>query len=113
MTTAPPRRTASGVDAESSSGALTGYEAKLWQMADALRGSMDAAEYKHVVLGLIFLKYISDAFQEMHAWLESKTAEGYDPEDWTSTAARTSSGSRRRLAGHTSRRRRGSQPSAN
>jgi type I restriction enzyme M protein len=32
-----------------------GYEARLWQMADALRGSMDAAEYKHVVLGLIFL----------------------------------------------------------
>ena len=36
-------------------------------MADALRGSMDAAEYKHVVLGLIFLKYISDAFEERHA----------------------------------------------
>ena len=81
MTTARQGRTASGVDAESSSGALTGYEAKLWQMADALRGSMDAAEYKHVVLGLIFLKYISDAFQELHAWLESKTAAGYDPED--------------------------------
>ena len=43
------------------------YEAKLWQMADALRGSMDAAEFKHVVLGLIFLKYISDAFEERHA----------------------------------------------
>jgi type I restriction enzyme M protein len=41
-----------------------GYEAQLWQMADALRGSMDAAEYKHVVLGLIFVKYISDAFEE-------------------------------------------------
>ena len=41
--------------------ATVGYEAQLWQMADALRGSMDAAEYKHVVLGLIFLKYISDA----------------------------------------------------
>ena len=81
MTTARRGRTASGVDAESSSGTLTGYEAKLWQMADALRGSMDAAEYKHVVLGLIFLKYISDAFQELHVWLESKTAEGYDPED--------------------------------
>ena len=39
-------------------------------MADALRGSMDAAEYKHVVLGLIFLKYISDAFEERHAQLE-------------------------------------------
>jgi len=44
--------------------ATVGYEAELWQMADALRGSMDAAEYKHVVLGLIFLKYISDAFEE-------------------------------------------------
>ncbi|MGH8566906.1 MAG: type I restriction-modification system subunit M N-terminal domain-containing protein, partial [Gammaproteobacteria bacterium] len=41
--------------------ATIGYEARLWEMADALRGSMDAAEYKHVVLGLIFLKYISDA----------------------------------------------------
>ena len=45
----------------------TGYESELWKMADALRGSMDAAEYKHVVLGLIFLKYISDAFEERHA----------------------------------------------
>ena len=45
----------------------TGYEAELWRMADALRGSMDAAEYKHVVLGLVFLKYISDAFEERHA----------------------------------------------
>ena len=45
-------------------GATTGHEAELWAMADALRGSMDAAEYKHVVLGLIFLKYISDAFEE-------------------------------------------------
>ena len=81
MTTVRRRRTTSGADAESSSGALTGYEAELWQMADALRGSMDAAEYKHVVLGLIFLKYNSDAFQELHGWLESKTAEGYDPED--------------------------------
>ena len=49
------------------SGATTGHEAELWAMADALRGSMDAAEYKHVVLGLIFLKYISDAFEERHA----------------------------------------------
>ena len=39
--------------------ANVGYEAQLWQMADALRGSMDAAEYKHVCLGLLFLKYIS------------------------------------------------------
>ena len=62
-------------------GATTGHEAELWRMADALRGSMDAAEYKHVVLGLIFLKYISDAFEEMHARLEAEQAEGADPED--------------------------------
>jgi len=48
-------------------GTISGYEAELWAMADALRGTMDAAEYKHVVLGLIFLKYISDAFEETHA----------------------------------------------
>ncbi len=48
-------------------GATTGYEKELWGMADALRGAMDASEYKHVVLGLIFLKYISDAFEERHA----------------------------------------------
>ena len=54
-------------EAHAGNGATTGYEAELWAMADALRGSMDAAEYKHVVLGLIFLKYISDAFEERHA----------------------------------------------
>lgn len=61
--------------------ANVGYEAQLWQMADALRGSMDAAEYKHVVLGLIFLKYISDAFEEHHAKLVAEQANGADPED--------------------------------
>ena len=45
-------------------GATLGFEAKLWQAADKLRNNMDAAEYKHVVLGLIFLKYISDTFEE-------------------------------------------------
>ena len=64
-----------------SQGAVTGYEAELWGMADTLRGSMDAAEYKHVVLGLIFLKYISDAFEERHAQLTAEQAEGADPED--------------------------------
>ncbi len=39
-----------------------GFEAKLFLTADKLRGSMDASEYKHVALGLVFLKYISDAF---------------------------------------------------
>ena len=65
----------------SDNGATTGYEAELWRMADTLRGSMDAAEYKHVVLGLIFLKYISDAFEEAHARLEGERAQGADPED--------------------------------
>jgi len=56
-------------------------EARLWQTADALRNNMDAAEYKHVVLGLIFLKYISDAFEAKHAELEADRAAGADPED--------------------------------
>src|SRR5437660_5642123 len=58
-----------------------GFEAKLWQAADALRNNMDAAEYKHVVLGLIFLKYISDAFEAKHAELDGQRAQGADPED--------------------------------
>ena len=51
-------------------GGNLGFEAKLWLAADKLRGHMDAAEYKHVVLGLIFLKYISDAFQEHYEALK-------------------------------------------
>ena len=61
------RSTPSNPQPSSSSPPSVVNEAKLWAMADALRGSMDAAEYKHVVLGLIFLKYISDAFDERHA----------------------------------------------
>ena len=59
---------------------VTGYDSQLWRMADALRGSMDAAEYKHVVLGLIFLKYISDAFEEAYAQLQREIDQGADPE---------------------------------
>src|SRR3989475_1992009 len=62
-------------------GGTQGLEAKLWAAADALRNNMDAAEYKHVVLGLIFLKYISDAFEAKHAELEAQKAQGADPED--------------------------------
>ncbi len=51
------------------SSANLGFEATLWLAADKLRNTMDAAEYKHVVLGLIFLKYISDAFAERYRWL--------------------------------------------
>ncbi len=69
------------------SSANLGFEAKLWLAADKLRNNMDAAEYKHVVLGLIFLKYISDTFDEHHARLvagsvaKSGDYEGANPED--------------------------------
>ena len=56
-----------------------GFEEKLWAMADKLRGSMDASEYKHVVLGLLFLKYVSDSFEELYDQL--KEEEWADPED--------------------------------
>ena len=69
--------------AEPTASATDGLEPKLWQAADALRNNMDAAEYKHIVLGLIFLKYISDAFEAKHAELAAAAAagEGADPED--------------------------------
>lgn len=66
-------------DSEPPSDPLAGFEKKLWASADKLRGNMDAAEYKHVVLGLIFLKYISDAFDQLHGQL-AKDRE-CDPED--------------------------------
>jgi type I restriction-modification system DNA methylase subunit len=52
---------------ENGNGSMLGFEAKLWLAADKLRNNLDAAGYKHVVLGLIFLKYASDAFEEQHA----------------------------------------------
>ena len=57
---------------KTSNGANLGFEATLWAAADKLRNNMDAAEYKHVVLGLIFLKYISDAFEERRVSLETE-----------------------------------------
>ncbi len=77
-----PKSTSSktnGNAAKSSNGAKLGFEEILWAAADKQRGHMDAAEYKHVVLGLIFLKYISDAFQELYDKLEAQ--EYADPED--------------------------------
>ena len=68
-------------DKNGNSSANLGFEDKLWKAADALRSNMDAAEYKHVVLGLIFLKYISDTFEEQHARLEAERDQGADPED--------------------------------
>jgi len=64
-----------------SNGANLGFEQKLWQAADKMRNNMDAAEYKHVVLGLIFLKYISDAFKELHDELKGDPKGLSDPED--------------------------------
>jgi type I restriction enzyme M protein len=75
------RRSAKEDQVTASSGATLGFEKRMWEAADALRGSMDAAEYKHVVLGIIFLKYISDSFEEHHARLEAELASGADPED--------------------------------
>jgi type I restriction enzyme M protein len=62
---------------------LESFEASLWQSADKLRKNMDAAEYKHVVLGLVFLKYISDAFEVLHSKLVAGKGdyEGANPED--------------------------------
>ena len=62
----PPKKTAT---TKKNNGATLDFESQLWAAADKLRGHMDASEYKHVVLGLIFLKYISDSFEEVHAQL--------------------------------------------
>lgn len=78
-----------------------GFEAKLWAAADALRNNMDAAEYKHVVFGLIFLKYISDAFEAKHAELEVQQAEAPTPKIATSTVPPAFSGCPKRHAGRT------------
>src|SRR5467141_4076084 len=78
---AKARAANTGQAAKAPDSATVGLEAKLWAAADALRNNMDAAEYKHVVLGLIFLKYISDAFEAKHAELETQRKKGADPED--------------------------------
>ena len=73
---------------ETNNGANLGFENQLWAAADKLRGHMDASEYKHVVLGLIFLKYISDVFQAKYKELEAKKETKYtDPEDRDEYAA--------------------------
>jgi type I restriction enzyme M protein len=60
-------------------GATLGIENELWEAADKLRGHLDAAEYKSVVLGLIFLKYISDRFEQVRERVEKEGLD--DPED--------------------------------
>ncbi len=75
----PAKRKAAKTDTT----ANLGFEAKLWLTADKLRNNMDAAEYKHVVLGLIFLKYISDSFEAHHVKLVAGKGDyaGANPED--------------------------------
>ncbi|MCB1833728.1 MAG: type I restriction-modification system subunit M N-terminal domain-containing protein, partial [Geminicoccaceae bacterium] len=68
---------------QSSSGANLGFEAQLWAAADKLRGNMEPSDYKHVALGLIFLKYISDAFEAKRAeLLKEELADAEDPEEY-------------------------------
>jgi type I restriction enzyme M protein len=67
--------------ANGSNGANVGFEDTLWKAADKLRNNMDAAEYKHIVLGLIFLKYVSDAFKEVYAEVKSDPEKLSNPED--------------------------------
>ena len=57
------------------------YAKTLFKSADKLRKNMDAAEYKHPVLGLIFLKYISDSFEERYEELKALKSQGADPEE--------------------------------
>jgi len=74
--------------AKNNNGANLGFESQLWAAADKLRGHMDASEYKRVVLGLIFLKYISDTFQAKYKKLEATRETKYtDPEDRDEYAA--------------------------
>ena len=67
-------------------GANLGFEEKLWAAADKMRGHMDAAEYKHVALGLIFLKHISNAFEAKHAALLAEDAAAEDPDEYLAEA---------------------------
>ena len=83
-----PKGTESGENAAKSKrseatvgGGDLGLERTLFQAADKLRNHLDAAEYEHVVLGLMFLKYISDAFEELHAKLTAQRSDGSDRED--------------------------------
>ncbi|WP_273249524.1 type I restriction-modification system subunit M, partial [Limnospira indica] len=78
----PKSKKTQSTSKQNGNGANLGFEQTLWAAADKMRGHMDAAEYKHVTLGLIFLKYISDAFQERYDDLAARQETDYtDPED--------------------------------
>ncbi len=87
VTTSKPGKASSGPSGrpvkppQARQGEPLGFESELWKAADKLRGSMDSSEYKHVVLGLVFLKYIDDAFSERRDKLTTDlTAEGFSGE---------------------------------
>ena len=69
--------------ANNSNSASIGFEQQIWSAAEILRGNIDAAEYKHVVLGLIFLKYISDKFDLRYLELESDDDDVEDKDAYT------------------------------
>ena len=70
-----------GTKKNANGGAQLGFEAQLWAAADKLRGNMEPSDYKHVALGLIFLKYISDAFEARHAELLAEDAQAAEDKD--------------------------------
>lgn len=79
----PKKDNAQSTPKKNNNGANLGFEAKLWLAADKLRGNMEPSEYKHVVLGLIFLKYISDAFEAKRAALLAEPlADAEDAEEY-------------------------------
>ena len=70
-------------DGQSNGGGNLGFEAELFKAADKLRGNLEPSEYKHVALGLIFLKYISEAFEAQHTKLQGEDfADPEDPEEY-------------------------------
>jgi len=87
----PKKKTTKSDKAKAVNGGPLGFEAKLWAAADALRNNMVAAEYKHVVLGLIYLKYISDATKAKHAELVAEKKKDADPEYHATYVGRTMS----------------------
>ena len=84
------------------SGANLGFEGELFKAADKLRGNMEPSDYKHVALGLIFLKYISDAFEAQHAALLAESAQA-QPKTRTNTSPTMCFGCRDKRVGRTSR----------
>ena len=67
--------------AQTNGGGSLGFEAEMFKAADKLRGNMEPSDYKHVVLGLVFLKYISDAFELKHAALLKEDMEAAEDKD--------------------------------